>query len=710
MLKNFFACLKRRKRPCLSIVLILLTTVSFAQQKRLISGVVTTESNYPLQNVSVVIKGQSTGTTTDDKGQFTIEVPESGALIFSIIGYENKQLNIGKTNTLNVSLVSRTSSLGDVVVIGYGTSKRKDVTGAVSSVNLSKTGEIPMVSVDQVLSGRASNVQINQSSGQAGAGSNIRIRGGNSLIGTNQPLFVIDGFPIISDNDAFAAGNVLGLTNGSSGNPSQQNANGALNWLDPSDIQSIEILKDASATAIYGSRGGNGVIIVTTKKGRRGVPRMNLDVSVGISQLNKSKIKLMNGSQYAQYNNLVNIHNGNSPVYVDTTINGKFYPSPSKIGEGTNWVDEVTGNGAYNKYSLTFSGGTETLFSGSVDYLKQGTPLLGSQFNRLNTRLDEMSDLTSWLTLDNNLIFSSSTINNSPSDVRDVQKFGMWEAALSANPAEPAYNKDGTLNYSGGDPSNVTLPGISYSPIALGTDVLNKATTTTVLDNLSLKFKIANGLTFDTRGSIFDYALLRDIYYNSQTTFNGAQVGGLGGKNSNNSTVYLLESFATYNKTFGKNVFNAIAGYSYQESNYRTIYSGASGFPNDALKNENLAAGGTQYPTQTLRVKDLLSSYYVRLNNIFLDKYILTFTARYDGSSKFGSSNQWAFFPSGAFSWKVNEENFLKGNKLFSDLRMRVSYGLSGNQAISSLQSQTLVAFNNYPWVVYCKRAPIPLS
>ena len=429
MLKNLFACYKRRKRPFLFILLILTTTVSFAQQKRLISGVVATESNYPLQDVSVLIKGQKTGTTTDAKGQFSLEVPENGVLVFSIIGYEDKQLNPGKTNTLNVSLVSRTASLGDVVVIGYGTSKRKDLTGAISSVNLSKTGEIPMVSVDQVLSGRASNVQINQSSGQAGAGSNIRIRGGNSLIGTNQPLFVIDGFPIISDNDAFSSGNVIGLTNGASGNPNQQNANGALNWLNPSDIQSIEILKDASSTAIYGSRGGNGVIIVTTKKGRRGVPKMNLDVSLGISQLNKSKIKLMNGSQYAQYNNLVNIHNGNAPIYVDTTINGKNFPVPSAIGEGTNWVDQVTGNGAYNKYSLTFSGGTETLFSGSIDYLKQGTPLLNSQFNRLNARLDAQSDLTSWLTLDNNIIFSSSTINNSPSDVRDVQKFGMWVQA-----------------------------------------------------------------------------------------------------------------------------------------------------------------------------------------------------------------------------------------------------------------------------------------
>jgi TonB-linked SusC/RagA family outer membrane protein len=697
MLKKFFACFRRRERPILLLFLLLSSSVIFAQQKRLITGVVTTESNFPLQNVSVLVKGQGTGTTTNEKGEYSLDVPANGVVVFSIIGYEDKQLNLGKTNTLNVVLVSRTSSLGDVVVIGYGTQKRKDLTGAVTSVNLSKTGELPMVAVDQILSGRASNVQINQSSGQAGAGSNIRIRGGNSLIGTNQPLFVIDGFPIISDNDAFAAGNVQGLTNGASGNPSQQNSNGALNWLNPSDIQSIEVLKDASATAIYGSRGGNGVIIITTKKGRKGVPRLNLDVSAGISQLNKSKIKLMNGSQYAEYNNLFNIHNGNRAIYVDTIIGGKHFPLPSQVGAGTNWVDAVTGNGAYNNYSLTFSGGTEALFSGSVDYLKQGTPLLNSQFNRLTARLDVQSDLTKWLSLDNNIIFSNSTIDNSPSDVRDVQKFGMWEAALFANPAEPVYKADGTLNYNGGDPSNAKIPGISYSPVALGTDVLNKATASTFLDNLALKFNLAKGLTFDTRGSIFNNDLLRDIYYNSQSTFNGYQVGGLGGKNTNTATIYLLEAFGTYNKNFGNNVLNAIAGYSFQESNYRVVNSGASGFPNDDLKNENLAAGSTQYPTITYRTKDLLSSYYVRINDIFLDKYILTFTARYDGSSKFGSSNQWAFFPSGAFSWKINEEEFMKNNNLFSDLKLRVSYGLSGNQAISSLQSKSLLAFNNYP-------------
>ncbi len=698
MLKNYLAFLEHGKSFCLLCSFILISLISFGQQKTLVSGVVTTESSSPLQGVSVTVKGTVKGTITDSKGAFVLEVPRSGIVIFSFIGYEPRQVAVGKSSLMNVVLTSQTAALGDVVVIGYGTQKRQDLSGAITSVNLNKVDEIPIVSVDQMLTGRASNVQINQNSGQAGAGTNIRIRGGNSLIGTNQPLFVVDGFPIISDDDAGAPGGPLGLTNAGSGNPGQQNSDGAMNWLNPADIQSIEILKDASATAIYGSRGGNGVIIITTKKGRHGVTRMNLDISAGISQLNKSKIKLMNGAQYAEYNNLVNIHNHAAPIYVDTTIHGKFFPTPSGVGEGTDWVNAISRNGPYRNYSLTFSGGTETTFSGSVDYLQQGTPLIGSQFNRLSARLDAQSDLTSWLALDNNVIFSSSTTSNSPSDIRDVQKFGMWEAALAANPAEPAYNKDGTLNFTGGAPGAATAPGIAYSPISLGTSgVLNKTTGSTILDNMALKFKIANGLTFDSRASIFASSLLRDIYYNSITTFNGYQVGGLGGKNSNNSTVYLLENYATYAKTFGKNNFSAVAGYSYQQTNIRQIQSGASGFPNDDLLNENLAAGSTQYPTVTNRIEDLLSSYIVRLNDIFLDKYILTFTARYDGSSKFGSSNQWAFFPSGAFAWKMKDEDFLKDSRTFSDMKLRVSYGLSGNQAIRSLQSQTLLAFESYP-------------
>ncbi|MEO6540611.1 MAG: SusC/RagA family TonB-linked outer membrane protein, partial [Ferruginibacter sp.] len=598
---------------------------------------------------------------------------------------------------LSVKLTSKTSTLGDVVVIGYGTQRRKDLTGAITSVNIRKIDEVPLVSVDQVLTGRAGGVQINQSSGQAGAGTSIRIRGGNSLNGTNEPLFVIDGFPIINDNDAYAPGGPLGLTNTLSGNLAQGNSNGSLNWLNPADIQSVEILKDASATAIYGSRGANGVVIITTKKGKPGISRVTFGVSVGQTTLNKDNINLMTGEEAARYSNAAQLELGQPVFYKDTTIDGRLFPTPEKIGKGTNWLDEVSRKGFNQNYSLGFSGGNEVLYSGSVSLLKQQTPMLGSNYQRANYRLNLQTALAKWLTLENSINYSLGKIDNSPSDDRDFEKVGVFESAVETNPAEPAYLPDGTLNGRGGNPANNLSPALGYSPIAIANDILNRSTLQTFVNNLSLKARIIEGVNFEVRGSVFTNDALRDLYYHSKTTFNGYKVGGLAGKNTNNSKSYLVENFVTVNKSFGKNVFNSVLGYSYQKTEFRTIRIGASGFPNDILKNENMSAGSTQYPTQTNRIEDLLSSYYVRLNNIYNDKYGFTFTARLDGSSKFGTGNKWALFPSGALSWKIKEENFLKNSKNLSDLKLRVSYGLSGNQAIQSLQSKSLLATTNYP-------------
>ncbi|MEY4541724.1 MAG: hypothetical protein RLZZ306_3481, partial [Bacteroidota bacterium] len=661
-----------------------------------VTGLIVDEKNEKLPGVNISIKGTTKGVTSKANGEYSISVPdESSVLVFSSTGYESSQVVVGERIVINVSLKSSNLALEEVVVIGYGTSKKKDISGAVSSVALKKVDEIPLTSVDQVLTGRAGGVQINQSSGQAGAGTSIRIRGGNSLNGTNEPLFVVDGFPIINDNGAYAAGGPLGLTNSGSGNGGQGNPNGALNWLNPADVQSIEVLKDASATAIYGSRGANGVIIITTKKGKSGQAKINFSSSFGISQLNDSKISLMNGSEFATYNNLSNRELKQPVFYKDTTIDGTLYASPNKIGEGSNWLKAVTRNGITRNYSLDFSGGKEVLYSGSVGWMSQQTPLIGSEFNRANFRLNVQTNLTPWLSLDNTISYSQSTADNSPSDIRDVQKYGLFEAALFSNPAEPIYKPNGELNYTG--TVVVTRPSIAFNPISLANDILNRNSVQTFLNNLSLKATITKDVSFEVRGSFFKNDVLRDIYYNSKTTFNGSQVGGLAGKNTNNSITSLVEAFANYNKSFSNNSLNAVLGYSYQIIDTRFLSTGASNFPNDNLKNENLSSG-TAYPIQSGRFEDLLSSYFVRINNVYKDKYIATFTARYDGSSKFAAGNQWSFFPSGALSWRLSEEDFIKDVKSISDLKLRVSYGLSGNQAISSLQTKSLLGFNQYPY------------
>lgn len=696
MFKRLSSCFLTRKRLTFSLLLLFLNLLSFAQTGT-VSGMVKDADNKPVEGATVTVKQTNVSVVADKNGNYSIAAVKGNTLTISSVNFQSQDFVVGNAGSIDVKLERQTGSLNDVVVIGYGTARKKDVTGAVTSVNLNKIGEVPLTSVDQALTGRAGGVQINQSNGQAGAGTSIRIRGGNSLTGTNEPLFVIDGFPIINDNAAFAAGGPLGLTNGGSGNQGQGNPNGALNWLNPGDIQSIEVLKDASATAIYGSRGANGVIIVTTKKGKAGQQsRINFNASYGTSHLNDSKIELMNGKEYAAYSNLYN-KDQNLPVfYKDTTIDGILYPSPDKVTTNTNWIDAIKRNGKTQNYSLDFSGGKDVVYSGSIGWLNQETPLLGSQFQRASLRLNLVTNLTPWLNLDNTTTYSQSVTDNSPADSRDVQKYGLFEAALSANPAEPVYKPDGSLNAR----QNFSLqsPAIGFSPLSLATDILNRNNIQTFLNNLSLKAKIAQGLSFELRGSLFKNDVLRDIYYNSKTTFNGFQVGGLAGKNSNNSNSYLVEAFGNYNKEFGKNQFTAVGGYSYQKSIYRTINSGASNFSSDVLKNENLAAGSTQYPTQTNRLEDLLSSYFVRLNNVYHDKYIVTFTARYDGSSKFTKGNQWSLFPSGAVSWRISQEEFLKNSKSLSDLKLRVSYGLSGNQAVASLQTKSLLGFNQYPY------------
>ncbi|SVB73482.1 uncharacterized protein METZ01_LOCUS226336, partial [marine metagenome] len=437
--------------------LIFLSNLVIAQE--IITGSVS-DSNGPLPGATITVEGTNTGTTSDFDGNFSISVDDGAILLVSYVGYQTQSITVGNQSSIDVVLTSD-GSLDEVVLIGYGSQRKSDLTGAVTVVKLKGLAEVSVVSVDQALVGLVGGVQINQSSGQAGAGTSIRIRGGNSINGTNEPLFVIDGFPIINDNGAYAAGGPLGLTNSGSGNAGQGNPNGALNWLNPADIESVQVLKDASATAIYGSRGANGVIIITTKKGRAREGRINYSVSTVSSRLNTSNIELMNAKEYTTYRNHRADNRGLPKFYTGQTIDGYYYPTPDQLGIGTNWIDEVSRNDLAVNHSLDFNGGSsDQFYSGSIGWTEQNSPLIGSQLERLNLRLNFKANLTSYLKLDNTISYSNSWIDNSPGDSRDLQKYGLWEAALVANPAEPARNSDGSLNFKGGDPSNMTSPRI----------------------------------------------------------------------------------------------------------------------------------------------------------------------------------------------------------------------------------------------------------
>ena len=656
---------------------------SLAAYEKTITGRVTDLStDEGLPGVNVVVKNTTVGTVTDIEGNYRLTAPDDAeTLVFSSVGYTREEVTIGNQTNINVEMAPDIQALSEVVVIGYGSVERKDLTGAVSTANIQGIAEIPVPSIDQIFSGRVAGLQITQSSGQPGSGSSIRIRGGNSLTGSNEPLFVIDGFPILNDNSALETRDATGQPNSEVGT-GQGQPNGTLNWLNPADIESIEVLKDASATAIYGSRGANGVIIITTKQATDGKFRVNLNATAGFSEQLRNGVEFLTGPEYAVVRTLAQ-----EQAEAELTFDGVDRPLAENVTQNSNWLDAITQTGITQDYSLNFSGGDKVKVSGSGSYFTQEGTLIKSQFERGTFRINVMTDLTDWLKVSNTTNYSVTVLDNPPSDTRDAVRTGPWEAALIAAPSEPIFNDDGSYFFNAAD---FAAP-VRFNPLALAFDVLNQTTTNTYLNNLSLNFKLIEGLTFETRFGYFYNNNLRDIYYNSQTTGVGIALGGLGARNNRKYASYLWENFATYNKDWGKNSLNLVVGQSYQLSRTDDTNTTAFGFPNDVL-GVNALQLGNQRLLQTGRIEDKLSSYFIRINNVFAERVIATFTARADGSSKFGSNERWALFPSGALSYRFTED--LPDDGALSDLKLRVSYGLTGNQSIRSLQSRTLLSIS----------------
>ncbi|NJC25701.1 SusC/RagA family TonB-linked outer membrane protein [Neolewinella antarctica] len=675
--------------------LTLLCTTTPLWSQRTVAGNVNSDDG-ALPGAFVLVVGTTRGTTTDFDGNYLIDVLPTDTLQFSYIGYNNLEVPVLNQDRIDVNLTTG-NDLEEVVVVGYGTMRKSDLTGSVASVKTEGIDEIPQVSVGQILTGRVAGVNISQSSGQVGSGVSIRIRGGNSLNGNNEPLYVVDGYPIINDDGAFGAADVLGQPNTVLGS-SQDNPPGALNWLNPADIASIEVLKDASATAIYGSRGANGVIIITTKTGKKRKGQLTFSTSAGFSTLTNRNVDYLNASQYATLRNLRDEANGEEPLFNgrpdELGPNGRIirHTLPENLGEGTDWIDAVLQTGITQNHSLGFTGGSDDVtYAGSVGYLDQEGAIINSGLQRINTRLNVTGKLKSWLTLTNNFTFSLEDSDNVV-DSRNTGKNGPWARALMTIPVEPVFNENGELNVDYSGPLEFQL----NNPVATAQGIKNKFRTNTFLDNISLKATVLEGLSVETRASVFSKRLLRDAYYNSQITSTGFSTGGLAAKNSTQVQSYLTETFASYNKKIGIHGVSAVVGYSYQTTTSERISLGAFGFPNDDLSNESFQSG-TSIPSETFKVRDLLSSYFGRINYTLLDKYLFTFSGRADGSSKFGRNNRWAYFPSAAFAWKLDQEDFVQQLAVFDKLKLRASYGVTGNQSISSLQTIPLLTTVNYP-------------
>jgi TonB-linked SusC/RagA family outer membrane protein len=632
-----------------------------------ITGRVTSETGEALPGVSVVVKGTSRGTTTDVQGRYQLSIPEEAtALVYSFVGYVSQEQLVKNRSVIDIQLVPDTKSLNEVVVVGYGQVRKSDLTGAVATVPVEEIRKVAVTSLDQALQGRAAGVQITQNSGAPGGSTSIRIRGGNSIQGDNEPLYVIDGIPFKND----------GASSGSSFN--------VLSTLNPSDIESISVLKDASSTAIYGSRGANGVVIITTKRGKAGKSTITFDTYYGIQSVRR-KYPVLNGREYAQFVNDANTNEGRPVVYTPAQIDA--------FGEGTHWQDEIFRQAPISNYQLSISGGDEkTQYAIAGGYFKQNGVIVNSDFDRYSFRINLDRKLTSKIKIGNSLTVNRTVTNQARSD-GDLGSAGLVTmAALQFPPILPVRNADGSYLL-----TNPALAFTADNPVALARDNKNRNTAYRIFGSIFGDYQIIDGLSLRVSLGI-DGILQKQDSYLPRSVSSGLAQGGSAAIFNSQAITWLNENLLTYTRTFNNdhNV-SALIGYTQQASRTESNRAQARNFVNDNLGSSNLASGSVPLTPESSIGTWGLQSYLARLNYGYKDKYLLTASFRTDGSSRFGANNRFGYFPSAALAWRVSEEAFLKNNSVVSDLKIRMTYGTTGNQdGIGNYPSYSLLGTQNY--------------
>lgn len=660
----------------ISLCLFLTQTVS-AQANRdgTVRGtIIATETGEGLPGVNVIIKNSKQGTTTKADGTFTLNVPERpSVLLISSIGYQTQEISVNTQTTLTISLQADERSLSEVVVVGYGTVKKSDLTGAVSSVKAAELKQTPIANFVQGLQARASGVQVTQNSGAPGGSISVRIRGNSSISGSSEPLYVVDGFPISgNDNPLAGGGSSFGTDNG--------NRLSVLSTLNPNDIESMEVLKDASATAIYGTRGANGVVLITTKRGKTGQTRVNYEGYYGQQQIRRT-LPLMNATQFAQYENEV--------------AGQAIYPNPEQLGAGTDWQSLIFRKGAMQSHQLSVSGGTDkSLFNISMNYFDQDGIIVNSNFKRGSIRVNLDNNISKNFKIGTSLTYTYSQNNGAiTSTLADAGAGGIVISALFAPPTSQPYDAQGNPTIFSGRYIDIN------NPVAIASNVLNRNTTRRLLGNIFADWTILNGLTYRASFGGDLVTDTRDSYVN-RLVRTGAQVNGIGGKGSVYSNTFLHESLLNYQKAIGAHNLTLTGVFSTQSQLQTSDASTGQTFPNDLVLNDNLSQASI-VTISSNKQSWRLDSYTGLINYNYKSKYLLTLTGRVDGSSRFGANNKYGFFPSVAGAWRVSEEPFMQGQQLLSDLKVRASFGITGNadiplyNSLSRLNSVGNYNFNN---------------
>ncbi len=637
-------------------------------QVRTVTGTVS-DGKDPLIGVTVQVKGNAkVGTITDVDGKYSIEVTSPGTiLVYSYVGYQTTEKMVGQNSRLDVVMKADDKSLDEVVVVGYGTMKKSDLTGSVSQLKAEDFKSGSNLSAQQLMQGAFAGVNIAQNSGKPGGSTTIRVRGGTSVNASNDPLYVIDGVPI----DANAGSGQSNISTYNNDFFDQESAN-PLSMLNPNDIESIDVLKDASATAIYGSRGANGVIMITTKKGKAGVQQLNYGYSIGFSNAAK-KLDMLSGDEYRKVCKDLNL-----PL--------------NDGGENHNWQDEIMHTGLQQSHYLSFmSGGEYTNYRASLSYNNNGGIMRGARNESYSGRVNiNHSALDGKLKFVLNMNYGETHSNQAPTSSTVGSEMGssMLYEAYVFNPTLPVYTSDGDYN---------DVRPYRVQPLSYIHELLDKRNNKRFIGNLKADWNFYKPFTFEVNIGYTNNSQDRNSYI-SKSNLLGDGTGGRVTVQRLKDYSKLMELILKYNQQFGEHRIDAMAGYSYQYFWNEGLNTAAYGFQSDEFKWYNLAAAKTIESITSYAESNKLISFYGRANYSYANRYLFTATVRRDGSSRFGKDNKWGTFPSFAASWRITEEPFFKADAI-SNLKLRASWGMTGNQEIGNYNAISTLGAQSWGYI-----------
>ncbi|TFV97692.1 SusC/RagA family TonB-linked outer membrane protein [Algoriphagus kandeliae] len=655
-----------------------------------IQGKVTDASGQPLPGVTVIVEGTTSGTVTDIDGSYSLSASEGDVLIFSFVGFESRRVTVGNQTTIDIQMAEDAQALEEVVVVGYGTQDRRKITGAISSIDSEDLGVVPVTSFDQSLQGRLPGVQVTQTTGSPGGAVTVRIRGFGSISASNEPLYVVDGFPIENESNQ-----------GNSGSGFSRLSINPLASFDPNDIESIDVLKDAAAAAIYGSRGANGVVIITTKKGKSGKPSIDFNHYTGW-QVATNLPELMNSQEYLDM--MVEARNNS---WVDGDPDNRSNSDPDEIRPGnlrvgqfqtapqhdTNWLDEIFRTAMMSNYNLSIKGGNQNIkYAISGGFFNQDGIIIGSGFKRYNFRANIDIKANEKLSMGFNFAPSISIHDRIRTEGNgNFVQGSVIHAAISARPSFPVYNEDGTyFNHRAGG----TPPFLS-NPVFLANELEEEVNVSRILTNYFAEYSFIEDLKLKVSlGADFNNITNLQFVPRSPNWPPFEAIVGQAYSFQSQAFSWLNENILTYSKKIGNHDFSILGGATFQKYRINRMDGSSQNIPTNSIKT---VSAGTVINGLSQRIEEWsLVSYLARATYDYKGKYLISASARTDGSSRFGSETKYGFFPSGSIGWLFSDESFFPQSKFFSEGKLRLSYGLTGNNSIGNYSRFALLGNTRY--------------